>query len=285
MHRFYKTTALILLIVLNAPAARPGLYARNSEDITGNGSYPKYRIYPQDDILFCTGDDIAGRENNKAAVLMQEGKWDEAASILEKAIIHAPLFFPFRYNLGICLLYLNRLDLSLMHFTKAIHLVPGYYRTYLQVGYIYNRWGKESEALRYFRKALKLNPRELNTYILMGDIHFDRKQLSTARKYYEAALSLNHTFPNGLLGLAKIHFINEEYVKAIVLIKSVDTKEDYDKALHYYYAESSYKTGDYKTAAVQYEKLLQYKNDRFFLINSALLIKHKLELSRRFAER
>ena len=276
----------ILIIVMLAPIFSTTTFSAEDEEIIAqNQTHPKYRIYPKNDILFCTGDDFAGKENNRGAELMIQGRWSEAAEILENGLLHAPLFFPYRYNLGICCLYLNRLEISRMHFTKAEQLVPEYYRTYLQLGYIYGRWNRESEALHYFRHALKLHPRELNTYILMGDIYFNRKQLSTAKKYYEEALSLNSIYPNGLLGLAKIHFINEEYVKAIVQIKSVDLSGAYDKSLHYYYAESAFKTGDYKTAAREYENLLKYRNDRFFLINSELLIKHKLELSRRFAER
>lgn len=285
MINFRMKSAVFLFFLLVPCFFTEGFCVDNTDIIEENETHPKYKIYPKNDILFCTGDDIAGKENNRAAEFMLEGKWSEAVVILENGLLHAPIFYPYRYNIGICYLYLNKLDISLMHFTKAIHLVPEYYRTYLQLGYIYGRWNKQSEALDYFRKALKLHPRELNTYILMGDIYFNRKQLSTAKKYYEAALELNHLFPNGLLGLAKIHFINEEYVKTIILLKSVDLSAEYDKALHYYYAESAFKTGDYKTAAREYETLLKYKTDRFFLINSALLIKHKLELSRRFTER
>ncbi len=279
------TSAVIILIMLLPFLTPDGICVDKTDIIEENESHPKYKIYPENDILFCSGDDIAGTENNRAAKLMLEGKWSEAGEILENGLLHAPLFYPYRYNIGICYLYLNKLDISRMHFTKAIQLVPEYYRTYLQLGYINGRWNKQSEALDYFRKALKLHPRDLNTYILMGDIYFNRKQLSTAKKYYEAALELNNVFPNGLLGLAKIHFINEEYVKTIVLLKSVNLSGDYDKALHYYYAESAFKTGDYNTAAREYENLLKFTTDRFFLINSVLLIKHKLELSRRFTER
>lgn len=285
MTRFTITSAMIVFSVLFQSFSTAGFCAENTDIIEENESHPKYRIYPKNDILFCTGDDTAGKENNRGAEMMLAGKWNEAAEVFENGILHAPLFYPYRYNLGICCLYLNRLDTARMHFTKGVHLVPEYYRTYLQLGYIYGRWNRESEALDYFRKGLKLHPRELNTYILMGDIYFNRKQLSTAKKYYEEALALNHIFPNGLLGLAKIHFINEEYVKTIVLLKSVDISGGYDKSLHYYYAESAFKTGDYKTAAREYENLLKFKNDRFFLVNSELLIKHKLELSRRFTER
>lgn len=285
MKRIALTFTVIILFLLFPFFRTAGICVENTDIIEENESHPKYRIYPKNDILFCSGDDIAGTENNRAAKFMLEGKWSEAGEILENGLLHAPIFYPYRYNIGICYLYLHKLDIARMHFTKAIQLVPEYYRTYLQLGYIYGRMNKQSEALDYFRKALKLHPRELNTYILMGDIYFNRKQLSTAKKYYEAALELNHIFPNGLLGLAKIHFINEEYIKTIVLLKSVDLSGEYDKALHYYFAESAFKTGDYKTAAREYETLLKFKTDRFFLINSALLINHKLELSRRFTER
>lgn len=245
----------------------------------------KYHIYSKNDILFCTGTDPAGTANNKAAELMISGNFTEALTILEEALTHAPLFFPFRYNAGICTLYLNKLQASLIHFQKAAQLVPEYSNTYLQTGYIYGRLNKESKALEQFRMGLKKNPRELNTYILIGDIYFNRNQLSTAKKYYETAITLQNSFPNGLLGLAKIHFKNEEYIKALVLLKSIDTSENYDKSYHYYFAESSFKTRDYKTAVEQYETLLKYKNDKFFLLNSKFLITHKLELSKRFTER
>ncbi len=71
----------------------------------------------------------------------------------------------------------------------------------------------------------------------------------------------------------------------MVLLKSINTSAEYDKSYHYYFAESAFKTGDYKTAVEQYETLLKFKHDRFFLVNSMFLIKHKLELSKRFTER
>ncbi len=285
MIRYFLISLAMILFMLTPYFSTVVYSIENGDIIEETETHPKYRIYSKNDILFCTGDDAAGLANNRAAEMMLAGKWSEAADILEDALGHAPLFLPYRYNIGICYLYLNRLDIARMHFTKAEQLVPEYYRIYMQLGYIYGRRNKESEALEYFRKALKLNPAELNIYILMGDIYFNRRQLSSAKKYYEAALEINHIYPNGLLGLAKIHFMNEEYVKTIVLLKSVDLSGEYDKSLHYYYAESAFKTGDYKTAAREYENLLKYKNDRFFLINSELLIKHKLEISRRFTER
>jgi cytochrome c-type biogenesis protein CcmH/NrfG len=172
-----------------------------------------------------------------------------------------------------------------MHLKKAEQLVPEYYKVNIQIGYVYNRMNRESLAIDNFRSALHKNPRDLNILILIGDLYYERNQLGSAQNYYRQALKINRTFPNGLLGLAKIHFINEEYIKAIVLLKSINTDGDYDKSLHYYFAESSFKTGDYASAVKQYEELLKYKQDRFFLTNSVLLINHKLNLARQFVDR
>jgi tetratricopeptide (TPR) repeat protein len=247
--------------------------------------YAAESIYSKGDVLYCTGDNPAASANNKAADLMMEGDYNEAEKILFLALKRAPLFFPFRYNIGICYLYLNRLDHALIHLNKAEQIVPEYYKVNLQIGYIYSRMNRESLAIDNFRIALRKNPRDLNILILMGDLYFERGQLANAQEYYRAALRINRIFPNGLLGLAKIHFINEDYIRAIVLLKSIDLSGDYDRALHYYYAESSFKTMDYEKAVEQYEELLKYKQDRFFLTNSILLINHKLGLARQFVDR
>ncbi len=286
-----KRKVLILLLIISAACPMQILSEPINSLIHQIGKNEvkqtaKLRIFSKDDVLFCTGTDRAGELNNRAAEMMKEGKYADAEKLLLQGLKHAPLFFPYHYNAGICNLYLHRLSRALMYLNKAIQIVPEYSDTYLQIGYIYGRMNKESNALEFFREALRLNPRELNTYVLVGDIYFQRDQLATAEKYYDAALKVKNTFPNGQLGKAKINFKNEKYSRAIIWLKSIDiSRGDYDKSLHYYFAESAFKTGDYKTAVQQYEKLLQFKNDRFFLKNSLLLIRHKLDLSKRFTER
>ncbi len=272
-----------MLFILSTAGAEEYYWLRDKVEVPeGTG---KYSIYSKNDILFCSGDDPAGLANNRAANLMTEGKFQEALLVLEDGLDRAPLFFPFRYNAGICNLYMNRLKESLMHLTKASQLVPEYHLVYLQKGYVYDRMNRETDAIEQYRMGLKKNPKELNTYILIGDIFFNRNQLREARKYYSETINIHSRFPNGILGLAKIHYKNKEFLKAIVLLKTVDLTGDYDKSYHYYFAESAFKLADYKTAVEQYETLLKFRNDRFFLVNSILLIKHKLELSKRFTER
>ena len=286
-----KSTALhILIFVIILAISVASAYALGNEYNVFNKIHIEpeeigsYEIYSKNDILFCTGDDPAGSLNNRAAELMEEGNFAEALILLEDGMTKAPLFFPFLYNAGICTIYLNKLQTSILYFTKASQLAPEYWKTYLQLGYIYDRLNKENAAIDQIRMGLKKNPRDLNAYILIGDIYYERNQLRIAQKYYEAAIQLQHLFPNGLLGLAKIHFKNGEYLKAIVLLKTIDISGEYDKSYHFYFAESAYKLGDYKTAVEQYEALLNFKNERFFLITPMLLIKHKLDMAKKFIE-
>jgi len=283
---------ILILFIMSSPCA---LYPQDEDfhlrrllDIVRRNPslpMPVQNIYMKNNVLYCTGTDKAAELNNRAADLLAEEKYSEAADLLEQGLTHSALFFPFRYNLGTAYFFQNKLRRSLLNFQKAQLLVPEYSKTYLQIGFIYERWNLQSEAIEYFRKALKRNSKELDTFVLIGDIFYKRNQIEMAKKYYEASLRIYHRFPNGLLGRAKVFFKQGKYIKTIVQLKSIKPEAEYNKELHYYYAESAFKLRDYKTAYAQYKKLLEFKNDRFYITNSRSLIRHKLEISRRFAER
>ncbi len=246
--------------------------------------YPVAKIYMKNNILYCTGTSKLAALNNKAATFIEQRYFLKAIEVLKQGLKQQSLFFPYRYNLGFSYMHANNFQMALFHFDKAILIVPQYSKTYLQVGYIYERKYKEDIAIEYYRKAIKQNSKELNGFILIGDIYFNREQFRMAKRYYRKALSLDYRFPNALLGLAKIHFINKKYIQARVVLRTIDTSKDYDKSLHYYFAECSYKLKDYKTASEQYTKLLQFKTDKFFITKNPSEIVKKLELSNKLKD-
>lgn len=247
--------------------------------------HPSESIYLKGDILFCSGNDTVSLENNKSAELISNGEFEKAAILLEEQIKNASLFFPMRYNLALAYLYISDLKKAALNFRRAAALVPEFPRTYIQLGYISQLEHRDGEAIDYFRIALRIDKKDLNTVVMIGDIFINRRQFEIAKRYYDSALAVNHKFPNALIGRARIHFEQGEYGRVIILLKSIDRKGDYDKSFHYFYAESSFKIKDYATAVQQYEMLLTFKNDKFFLTTSSSLIKHKLDLSRRFVEK
>ena len=245
---------------------------------------PEQKLYSKGDIILCEGESEAALANNKAASMMDAGDFLNAEKAFAEALKHAPLFFVFRYNIGICYIHLNKLDHALLNMEKASNIFPEYYKTYIQIGYIYQLQRKDDIAIVYYRKALEKNPRAYEVFVLIGDIYLDRNQIEMARKYYLTSLELNPKNPNAQLGQAKIHYFRKEYYRAMTIIKYIPPGGEYDKSLHYYYAECAYKLQDYQTAFTQYNTLLTFKTDKFFITNSAAIIKHKIDLCSRFIE-
>ncbi len=243
---------------------------------------PKESIYSRNDILFCTGESPAALLNNEAARSLESGDYTKAKETFVRGLRRAPLFFPYLYNIGICCLYLREYDQGLIYLDRARNVLPEFPKTYLQMGYIHEMKGDPDGAIQHFRRALEVNQKELNSYILIGDIYYNRNQIKMAEKYYRESLRIDPRYANGLIGVAKIHFFRKEYHSCIVVIKSIERGTEYDKALHYYYAESAYKMQDYQTAHEQYTELLKYRADKFFITHPRSLIQHKLDLAARF---
>ncbi|MEW6525273.1 MAG: tetratricopeptide repeat protein [Spirochaetota bacterium] len=257
-----------------------------SDELTGTiAQNPIYTIYEKDGVLFCTGNTEAALHNNKGADKLVANDLEGAIDIFKEGLKHAPLFYPFLYNCGVACMRKREYDAARIYLEKAMHIVPENPKIYIVMGELYALTGREGDALILFRKALQINRKELQAIIKIGNIYVERNQLELAVTFFDAALKINPQYPDAVIGYAKIHFKKGEYYKALIWLKSIDvTKADYDKAYHYYFAESSFKLKDYKTAYEQYEKLLKFKNDVFFLTHSYTLIEHKMNLSRQFAE-
>ncbi len=246
---------------------------------------PKYSIYEKDGVLFCTGNTEVAVHNNKGANKLVLNDIDGAIEIFNQGLKHAPLFYPFLYNIGIACMRKREYDTARVYLEKAMHIVPENPKIYVVIGELNALTGRDGDALILFRKALQINRKELQAIIKIGNIYVERNQLELAGRYFDTALKINPQYPDAVIGFAKIHFKKGEYYKALIRLKSIDVaKAPYDKAYHYYFAESSFKLKDYKTAYEQYQKLLQFKNDVFFLTHSYALIEHKMNLSRQFAE-
>jgi tetratricopeptide (TPR) repeat protein len=245
---------------------------------------PVSGISTKNEILFCDGESEAAAANNRAAEMMLKGDFEKARDDLLKSLPHAPLFLPFQYNLGVCYYHLNDRRRSRLHLNKAQLLVPEYYLTYIQLGYLEQLEGKDDAAIIHFRNALRKNPKHLDALVLVGNIFFQRKQIEMALRYYDSVLKIDPAFSNALLGRAKVLFEKNEIYKSYNTLEMISTAGEYDKSLHYYYAETAYKLQNYQKAMEQYGKLMEFKSDRFFVTTSLRLIEHKQELAKRFVD-
>ncbi|HNX60122.1 MAG TPA: tetratricopeptide repeat protein, partial [Spirochaetota bacterium] len=226
---------------------------------------PKSWIYSKNEILYCDGDTPPAIANNRAADKMAAADYEGAITDYESYLKRAPLFLPFRYNIGVCYFHVNDRARARLNLEKALNIVPEYYLTDIQLGHLASLEGSDDEAILHYRDAIRKNPKHLDAMVLVGNIYFKRHQREMASKYYEAVLAIKPRFANALLGRAKVMFEKEEYYKAYQTLGMIDMSGEYDRTLHYYFAECAYKLQDYKNAYEHYTKLLEFRSDRFFI--------------------
>ena len=247
--------------------------------------FPKETIYLKNEYLLCSGSSNLAKINNNAVQYMNIGNFDKAIDILGKGIKKAPLFLPYNYNIGICYTHKKNFPRANLNLKRAKGVLPEFSWIYIQLGYLSEIQRKFDSALEFYRLALKRDPSNLEAIINIGNIYFNRGQMSGALRYYKKVLKLKKNYANGFLGIGKILFKREKYYKSRVLLKKIDkSKNDYDKSYHFYMAECSYKLRDYKTALNEYQELLKFPNNRFFITTSKEIIKHKISMAKKFVD-
>jgi serine/threonine protein kinase/Flp pilus assembly protein TadD len=88
----------------------------------------------------------------------QPVRYDEVIRFLTAAVAIRPESAGARYDLGIALLDVARVDEAAAAFRKAIELKPDYAAAHISLGNIHWRTGRRDEAAAAFRRAIELQP-------------------------------------------------------------------------------------------------------------------------------
>lgn len=247
--------------------------------------WPRERLYTQGRFMAASGKQIAARLNRDALEHLLQGRWQKAVKFLTLGKKKAPQFLPFRYNLGVAYFHLNRYDKALQEFRFARRLLPNWSKIYIRIGECRQKMAQKNEAIDAYRKAIKQNERDMEAMVALGNLYYKHKNYYTARQYYQHAHKIKPDYLDASTGIAKIKFAYGKYYQATQVFKKLDYDDHkgYDKALHYYYAESLYKIRNYKKAVEQYKILLKYPEAPFFTTHAPSLIRFKLNLAQKFA--
>lgn len=223
---------------------------------------------------------LAFLNNEGAEMLEKEGGISKAKEIFSFIVKKDPLFFPAVYNLARVLQIKGEYDESLYEFGRAEKLLPDYYRTYYHQGLIWKRKKKDQKSLPFFRAASKLQPfREEADYMLCETSVYSGTQ--DFQKFIFKNKPRDRTVNQNLCE-AVIHYKNEDYAKAVKVLKKVKIPKDadifsYSRKFHFIYAESAYKIGDNSTAFEQWTKLLETPFDPIFMDIQIITLKKKIQ--------
>jgi predicted Zn-dependent protease len=140
---------------------------------------------------------------DKAEMLYQQEKFDEAEKVLKEAIklnSSQPAF----YNLlGFIKLHNKTYPEAKKQYQKALSIEPDYQPSVYGMG-LAHYFGKDyDQATQSFQKSLKLFPNHAPTYLVMGKSYFELKQYSKALPYLRkfAKAAPRHSEVHGLIGI------------------------------------------------------------------------------------
>lgn len=134
------------------------------------------------------GSEGFGEYYDKADRAYEEGHYDEAISLLEKALELSPGNRIARNLMGFCLLDKEEYDKAAALFKRLVYEFPDNPVYYHNLGSALLEKGAHKQAAEAFEKAVELDRRYVQAWIHLGFCHFTQKNYEKARQVLETAL-------------------------------------------------------------------------------------------------
>ncbi len=137
--------------------------------------------------------DMIGHLNqlHHATALLEEGKFEAAAALLEPLARDVPNFLRARLNLGLCRLQLQQFDESVRWLEAALEIDPNSDRAEDMLGFAYLKLRKLDLAAQHFQRLLELRPDSETGNLFLGEVYQRQQKFPLAIHHYEEVLRIN----------------------------------------------------------------------------------------------
>jgi tetratricopeptide (TPR) repeat protein len=141
---------------------------------------------------------------NLATVLIEQGRFDEAAAHCRQALRLKPDYPEAHSNLGTALTGLRQFDEAIVHYTEALRLRPVYPEALHNMGMALANQGRVDEAVALYTRALKLKPAYPQAWNNLGLAMAGKNQMDEAIRHFAEAVRLDPAYPeaHNNLGIA-----------------------------------------------------------------------------------
>ncbi|KAA0090588.1 tetratricopeptide repeat protein [Paraburkholderia sp. T12-10] len=134
----------------------------------------------------------------------QQGRHEEAADLVSRAVALRPDDAALQLNLGNALKALGRLDGAIERFRNALTLAPEFPLAHYNLGNAYSQAGRHEDAVDAFEKSLRLQPNDASTFNNLGNALHALGRSDEAIAAFSRALALRpgHAGAHNNLGMA-----------------------------------------------------------------------------------
>ncbi len=152
--------------------------------------------------------------NNLGVVLIEQMKFEEAVTNLEKAVELQPNYSEAYNNLGYALGELNRFSEANIHYKKAIRLKPDYAEAHNNLANSLSKKPNFKQAIIHYKKAIQFKPEYSEAYFNLGVVLNKWNHSEEAIPHLEEAIRLEPNFFQAHLTLGNILILKDNFERA-----------------------------------------------------------------------
>jgi predicted TPR repeat methyltransferase len=149
----------------------------------------------------------------------QQGRNEEALTLIERSIALAPDHADWHSNLGIVFQSDHRLDPAISSYRRAIAIDPGHANAHNNLGVLLRATGQPVEAEAAYRAAIRWNPEHIDAYTNLGILLNGLQRTEEAAACYCKAITLRPKHPEARKLLALAHCTLGEIAEATKILE------------------------------------------------------------------
>jgi tetratricopeptide (TPR) repeat protein len=186
----------------------------------------------------------------------QQGRHEEAADLVGRAVALRPNDAALQLNLGNALKALGRLDGAIERFRNALTLAPEFPLAHYNLGNAYALAGRHEDAVDAFERSLRLQPNDASTYNNLGNALHALGRSDEAIAAFSRALALRpgHAGAHNNLGMALAALGRAE--EAIAQFRAALAAQPNYVAAHFNLGNTLDAIGRHEQAAAAFEAAL-----------------------------
>ncbi len=207
---------------------------------------------------------------NYGNVYFKKGIFKEAISCYRKvlelngSITKAYLVY---VNLGVTYYNMEKPELALENFFKALEINPECTTAKEGIGRIYTTTGRQADAVTYYEELLKNDDSNYELSLSLGKLLVELGNIDEAKVRFETCIKSNPRQAEAYILLGKLFMSVGQYSEAIKVFKTYITINDADYTGHYNLAECYFENKEYKNAIAEYKQTIslnQKSHDSLF---------------------
>lgn len=198
---------------------------------------------------------------NYGNVCFKKGMYKEAISCYRKVLELEGLFEKkhlIYVNLGITYFNMEKTELALDNFFKALEINPECSTAKEGIGRIYTTTGREADAIMYYEDLLKNDDSNYELSLSLGKLLVELGNIDEAKVRFETCIKHNPGQAEAYILLGKLFMTVGQYSEAIKVFKTYITTNNADYIGHYNLAECYFQNKEYKNAITEYMQTINY---------------------------